>query len=120
MRKIKKSLLLDAISAAQNYLPKEFICFLGGEEKTKTVTEIVFIPARTSGDAASIEGLAMPFDEGIVGSLHSHPFSGSMPSRQDKRFFSKYRLNIIFGHPYAIENTGFYDQKGEKTRVILE
>ncbi|VVB74282.1 putative metalloprotease [uncultured archaeon] len=120
MWRIKKSLLLDAINSAQRYMPTEFICFLGGDRKKEYVEEIVFLPSNTSETSASIDEYSMPIDDTIIGSLHSHPFSTNHPSRQDKKFFSKYPLNLVLGYPYSIESIGFYDQKGEKVIVLLE
>jgi proteasome lid subunit RPN8/RPN11 len=120
MWRIKKDFLLDAIASAQKYLPTEFLCFLGGETNTKRVTEIVFLPSTTSKNAASISEYAIPFDDTIIGTLHSHPHGSSSPSNQDKKFFRKYQLNCILGYPYVIENLGFFDERGEKVEVIIE
>jgi len=120
MWKIKKSLLLNAIIAANNFLPTEFVCLLGGEKKTQEITEIIFVPSETSEDAASINVLSIPLDESILGSLHSHPYSAGTPSEEDKIFFSKYSLNIILGYPYLIENALFFDEKGRRIPVLVQ
>jgi len=120
MWRIKENLLLDAIHSAERYMPTEFICFLGGDKEKMIVEEIVFLPSNTSEDSASINEYSLPIDDTIIGSLHSHPYSTNHPSRQDKKFFLKYPLNLIIGYPYTIENIGFYNQRGEKTKVLIE
>jgi len=120
MWRIKKNLLLDAIHSAERYLPAEYICFLGGNRKKELVLEIIFLPSNTSETSASIDEYSIPIDETILGSLHSHPFSTNCPSRQDKKFFLKYPLNLVLGFPYSIENIGFYDQNGERINVLIE
>ncbi|MFA6064758.1 MAG: Mov34/MPN/PAD-1 family protein [archaeon] len=119
MWKIKKSVLLNAILAANNYLPEEFVCLLGGNKKSQEITEIVFVPSETSEDAASINTLSIPFDETILGSLHSHPYSSGQASTADKTFFSKYPINAILGHPYTLENVIFFDEKGKAVQVLI-
>jgi proteasome lid subunit RPN8/RPN11 len=119
MWQIKKDLLLDAIHSAERYLPAEFICFLGGNRKKEVVEEIVFLPSNTSEDSASIDEYSLPIDDTILGSLHSHPFGINSASAQDKKFFSKYPLNIVLGYPYSIENIGFFGAKGERIQVVL-
>lgn len=117
MWKVKRTLIEDACLAAQNFFPKEFMCFLGGNQKKEEVEEIVFLPTMNSNTSVSVNELDMPFDETIVGSLHSHPLSTNTPSRQDKRFFSKYKINAIIGYPFTPENTAFYNKKGERIKI---
>jgi len=119
MWSIKKSVLLNACSAAINFIPDEFMCFLGGNKKTKTIDEIIFMPTENSEHSASVNELNIPFDDTILGSLHSHPFSSNKPSKEDKRFFRKYSVNAILGYPYSIETIGFYNEKGEEIKITL-
>ena len=116
---IKESVLINAITAANNYLPAEFVCLLGGDKKNKIITEIVFVPSQTSEDAATINTYSIPFDDSILGSLHSHPFSSNGPSSEDKRFFAKYSLNIILGYPFNKEKARFFDEHGKKTQILI-
>jgi proteasome lid subunit RPN8/RPN11 len=119
MWKLKKTLIEDICAAAQKSLPNEFMCFLGGNKNEQIITEVVFLPTQTSKDAASVNELSIPFDETIVGSAHTHPFSTNSPSKQDKRFFAKYEINIIIGYPFIAQNAGFYNRKGERISVEL-
>jgi proteasome lid subunit RPN8/RPN11 len=116
---IKESVLINAITAANNYLPDEFVCLLGGDKKKQLIEEIVFVPSETGPDAAHIDLLSIPFDSSILGSLHSHPYSYAEASNEDKRFFQRYALNIILGHPYALENISFFDKNGRKIEVLI-
>ncbi len=120
MWRIKKTLLEDLCVSAEGFLPEEFICFLGGNKKTKIISEIVFLPAQTSEDSAAVFENNIPFDETIVGTVHSHPFSTNTPSEEDKRLFFKYSINIILGYPYTIQNMAFLDHKSKKIRPIIE
>ncbi|MCX6804201.1 MAG: Mov34/MPN/PAD-1 family protein [Candidatus Diapherotrites archaeon] len=119
MWRIKKTLLEDACLSAQNYYPKEFACLIGGDAKNKTVKEIIFIPSETSENSVSFLESSLPFDETIIGSLHSHPNASYRPSTQDTHFFRKYLINIILGYPYNPLNTGFYDENGKRIINVL-
>lgn len=119
MWKIKKSVLINAISAANNFLPDEFMCFLGGERKNELVYEIVFLPTENNEHSASINEYTIPFDDSIIGTLHSHPGSSSNPSTADKKFFRKYLINAILGYPFDINNISFYNEKGEKIPITI-
>ena len=119
MWKIKKSVLINACSASSNYLPQEFMCFLGGNKKAELIEEIVFLPTRNSEDSASINEYSIPFDDTIVGTLHSHPSSSNNPSEADKRFFRRYSINIILKEPYFPENSAFYNEKGQRISVEI-
>ncbi|MEI7961829.1 MAG: Mov34/MPN/PAD-1 family protein, partial [archaeon] len=101
MWKVKRTLLLDAGMAARNYYPKEFMCFLGGNGENETIEEIVFLPTQTSENSASVNELDIPFDDTIIGSFHSHPSGPNSPSRQDKKFFLKYKINAIINNPFT-------------------
>lgn len=119
MLRIRKSLLQDACTAAEKTLPNEFLCLLGNSGIRGEVNEIIFLPTYTTEISASLNELELPFDDTIIGSLHSHPFSTSRPSLQDKKFFKKYDINIVLGHPFTINNAGFYDKKGNPIKTEL-
>ena len=119
MWKVKRTLLEDACLAARNFYPKEFLCFLGGDKKKEIIEEVIFLPTESSENTASVNELNIPFDDTIVGSLHSHPSGANSPSRQDKKFFLKYQVNLILGYPYTPENVAFFNKNGERTKVVL-
>lgn len=119
MWKIKKDLMIEMLNAAKNSYPNEFICFLGGDSKKEEITEFVFLPNETDENSASINTQVIPFDDTIVGSLHSHPNSTNTPSYADKKLFAKYKINLILGYPFLIENIGAYDEKIDKIQMDL-
>ena len=120
MWRIKRSLIEDACAAAKGYYPDEFMCFLGGDGKKKAVEEIVLLPNTSGENFATINDSVIPVDDSIVGSLHSHPDSSGNASREDLRFFRRYRINVILGYPFVPENARFYSQRGERIAVDLE
>jgi len=119
MWKIKKNLLIEIINAAKLNYPNEFICFLGGNSKTEEIIEFIFLPNESDEESASINVQTMPYDDTIVGSLHSHPNSTNEPSNADKKLFLKYPINIILGYPFIIENIGVYNKKSDKIKIEL-
>jgi proteasome lid subunit RPN8/RPN11 len=119
MWKIKKTLIEDACNAAKNYYPKEFMCFLGGEKKTQTIKEIVLMPTENTEESASINENVIPFDETIIGTIHSHPGTSNKPSQEDKKFFKKYLINAIICKPFETTNTAFYSEKGKEIKAII-
>ena len=116
MWKIKRSLIEDACEAARKYYPDEFMCFLGGDKKKKTVDEVVMLPNTSGEDYATISEIVIPIDESIVGSLHSHPDSSAEPSEEDLKFFAKHPINVIIDGTYSPAGARFYDQKGGRIR----
>ena len=119
MWEIKKDLLNELLNAAKNNYPNEFICFLGGNSKNSKITEFVFLPSESDKHSASVNLHSIPFDDTIIGSLHSHPNSTNTPSKADKKLFIKYPINLIFGYPFLIENIGAYDNKSNKISIEL-
>jgi len=97
MWKIKQTLIEDAFEAANNFLPKEFMCFLGGDSKTQNIEEIVILPTYNGETFSSVNMNTMPLDQTIIGSLHSHPNGFAMPSNADKHFFKRFKINLILG-----------------------
>ena len=119
MWKIKKELIIELLNAAKKSYPNEFICFLGGSVKKEEITEFVFLPNESDTHSASVNALSIPFDDTIIGSLHSHPNSTSIPSNADKKLFTKYHVNLILGYPFLIENIGAYDKNSANINVNL-
>lgn len=107
------------LNAAKNTYPNEFVCFLGGDNKKEEIIEFVFLPNESDTHSASINTQVIPFDDTIVGSLHSHPNSTNNPSNADKKLFSKYKINLILGYPFLIENIGIYDEKINRIQIEL-
>ncbi len=117
---IKKILLEEICISAKRYYPKEFLCFLGGSKKEKKADEIVLLPNTSGNDYASIFDTAIPIDDTIVGSVHSHPNSYALPSTADKKFFQRYEINAIIDGSYAPQKVRFFDNKGNEVKVVIE
>jgi proteasome lid subunit RPN8/RPN11 len=115
MWKIKKTLLEDLMESSKKYYPDEFMCFLAGNAKTSTVTEVVLLPNTSGNNFASIQESVIPIDNDIIGSVHSHPTGLAQPSNADKKFFNRYELNLII----SIKNNhiNFFDSKGNLLSV---
>ena len=119
MWKLKKSLLEDLCTTAENYLPDEFMCFLAGDKKTETINEIVLLPNYSSSTAVMINELNIPLDDSILGTMHSHPHASNHASSADKKMFKKYKLNLILGYPFTVDNIEFYDGKSNPVKITL-
>jgi proteasome lid subunit RPN8/RPN11 len=118
MWKIKQNLIDDAFQAADNFLPKEFMCFLGGDENKQEINEIVILPTYNGETFSSVNLNIMPFDKTIIGSLHSHPNGFAQPSNADKQFFKRYKINLILGNG-PIRQIGFFDNKSNPLQVEI-
>ena len=119
MWKIKKELLIEMLNAATKNYPSEFICFLGGDADKEEIIEFIFLPNESDEYSASINTQSIPFDDAIIGSLHSHPNSTNTPSNADKKLFARYPINLILGYPFLIENVGAYNKKINKLQIEL-
>jgi proteasome lid subunit RPN8/RPN11 len=116
---IKKSLLEDIIQSSKNYLPDEFLCFLGGNTQKQEIIEIIFLPNQSDESSTSINMNAFPSDATIIGSAHSHPNSSILPSNADKKFFKRFKINIIIGLNKFETRIGFYNEKTNKIEVKI-
>jgi proteasome lid subunit RPN8/RPN11 len=118
MWKIKQNLIEDAFFAANNFLPKEFLCFLGGDEKKQEITEIVILPTYNGETFSSINTNIIPFDKTIIGSLHSHPNGITQPSEADEKFFKNYKINIIISNKLK-KQISFFDNNSKPLKVQI-
>lgn len=117
MWKMKQNLFLELLFAAKRKYPKEFLCFLGGNSKNKTITEFIFIPNEANENSTYFLEHTIPFDETIIGTIHSHPTNNTNPSKEDKKVFQKYQINIILSFPFQKENYKVYNQKAEQIQL---
>lgn len=120
MFSIKKEVLSAFLEASKNTYPHEFLGFLSGDKKNKTVNELVVVPA-TFGDTFSMVHLHLvPFDPSFVGTCHSHPSYSNKPSREDKKTFAKTgKIHFIASYPYTLNTIAFYDEKGNQLQVKI-
>ncbi len=119
MWKIKGSVIEDLLIGAKASYPKEFASLLGGNKKEEIIEEFVVPQMETGINFADVNLLAVPFDETIIGSIHSHPNGRPVPSSADKRFFTRYFINAIIGWPFKKENIKFYSANGKETEVNI-
>jgi len=115
MWKLKKTLLEDLMDASKKYYPDEFMCFLSGDKKNKTILEIVLLPNESGQTFASIQESVIPINDTIIGSVHSHPTGQARPSTADKKFFQRYGLNLIIST--TTKQIAFFDSKSDEIRV---
>lgn len=120
--KITESCLSLILESSKSTYPKEFGGLLRVDDDLKnTITEIVLLPGTIAGDSHAIFKMHMaPFDQSIVGTIHSHPSPSFHPSEADKQLFRKYgKIHMIVAYPFS-ENTWMaYDASGEKVKISV-
>ena len=118
MWKIEKKLFLEILNTTKQLYPKEFICFLGGNKQKQEITEFVFIPNKSNENSVYFQEQDIPFDENIIGTIHSHPsYSNLYPSKADKKIFQKYFINIIISFPFGENDYKAYNKKSEEINI---
>jgi proteasome lid subunit RPN8/RPN11 len=119
MWKMEKKLFLEILNTAKQLYPKEFLCFLGGNKQKEEINEFIFIPNKANENSVYFLEQAIPFDETIIGTIHSHPNTNYKPSKADKKIFQKYPINIIISLPFGEKNYKSYNQKSEEISIEL-
>ena len=115
MWKIKKETIESICIASRNNYPNEFLSFLGGNKEKKVINELVVLPAIYGKSFATVDLLAMPFDKGIIGTIHSHPSPNNYPSLADSKMFSaRGEIHLIAGYPFNPENIRAFNRKTEE------
>jgi proteasome lid subunit RPN8/RPN11 len=120
MWKIKKNVFLDIMDAAKNNYPNEFASLLGGNKEKQLINEFVVPPFISDNFSASLNLYALPIDNSIIGSIHSHPTGKCLASIADLSLFSKYLVNIIVYWPFNQTNFVAYNSKGKRIDVLIE
>jgi len=119
MFKIKKEVIESIIIAAKNVYPDEFFSMLGGTNTL--IEELVIIPATYGKNFSSFRADLIPFDNKIIGTIHSHPSIYNHPSKADVDAFRKFgKIHIIISYPYDLNTIKAFDNKGnqEQLKVI--
>lgn len=120
MWKLKKDLLEAIFEACKEVYPDEFFALLSVKKEAKLIEEFVSIPSIFGKTHTIVRGDLMPFDKSIVGSIHSHPSSSTIPSRQDISSFKSFgEIHLIAGYPFNIHTFSSYNAKGIKERIEL-
>jgi len=119
MYKISQSTAESICAAARNVYPNEFISMLGGDGKTKTINELVMLPATFGTNFSSLATYLKPIDSKIIGSVHSHP-RGNLPSAGDLRSFPKMgEIHLIISYPFNISNIRAYYASGQEEKLVV-
>jgi proteasome lid subunit RPN8/RPN11 len=117
--KIRKKTLEFILEAASNTYPNEFIGLL--RKQGEAISEVLVIPGSEFGRNMSVLRPHMvPLDPSIVGSVHSHPFGTSRPSKADLHFFGKQgAVHMIVTHPFTFKGVRFFNSQGEPTEFQI-
>ncbi len=118
---ITPALVRNICAAARSTYPDEFISMLGVAEKgSRTLSELVVVPSEFGRTHSSVRVDLIPFDPLIVGSIHSHPDEGAIPSSADRNFFSRMgSIHIIAGYPYSFNTMRAYSSSGKRVPLNL-
>ncbi|MEM4257029.1 MAG: Mov34/MPN/PAD-1 family protein [Candidatus Diapherotrites archaeon] len=109
---IKKNVLNSLLLAAKNVYPNEFFALLGGS--SNVIDEFVVVPAIFGHDFSEFDVNSVPFDNKIIGTVHSHPDYVVRPSSQDLIVFSKFGfVHIILGFPYNFNSFKAFNGNGK-------
>lgn len=120
MFSVKTQAIEAFLEAARNTFPNEFIGMLAGNKKTKTVEELVVVPAIFGETFSQVYFHMLPLDESIIGTCHSHPSFSNRPSPQDVHTFSKTgMIHFIACRPYSMESVRAFDQRGKEIPVKI-
>lgn len=119
MWKIKQNLILDLLDAAKNLYPKEYASLLGGNEREQLISEFVVPPVISDEHSASINLWAVPSDDSILGSVHSHPNGNGHVSIADKKMFTRYSINLILYYPFEINDFIAYDSNSKIVEIMI-
>lgn len=114
--RIPRDMLAMILEGAKAAHPKETILLLRGKMKKNMVviSEIVIPPLSTHGRGFSAFPMHMlPMDFSIVGTVHSHPSGGLMPSIHDLNH-ALGRVILIAAYPYqGRESVAAYNRDGD-------
>ncbi len=114
-----KSRTLEAISlAAKNTFPDEFLALLSSKKKNGVIDEYVLLPAIYGKTFSTIRLDLVPYDNNIVGSVHSHPIGRAMPSRADLRAFRAMgEIHLIIASPFNFDSFKAFNKTGKEIEM---
>lgn len=84
---MEKKLFLEILNTAKQLYPKEFLCFLGGNKQKEEINEFIFIPNKANENSVYFLEQAIPFDETIIGTIHSHPNPNLIQAKLIRKYF---------------------------------
>ena len=121
MWKISSVVVESILAGSANTHPNEFASLLGGNGKTKTVGELIIVPAIFGEEHALLRTDLLPLNIPIVGSVHSHPGYSARPSNADAHLFARFgRFHLIVCEPFSIRTLRAYDEnaKPQKFEIV--
>ena len=121
MWQIKRNVLASILLAAQNCYPDEFLALLGGDAKKKIIDELVVIPGSEYGeDFSTLRTDLVPFDESLIGSVHSHACKRIQASPEDLLSFPRMGfVHLIAGLPFDFNSVKLFDAQGRALEYKL-
>jgi proteasome lid subunit RPN8/RPN11 len=119
---ISASVLLDLSDMARSAHPKEVLAFFSASNGIKKgvlqIDELQLQAYYANEDSASVVLSNLPMTTTIVGTAHSHPGGGKIPSRADLQLYSKFGIvHAIIGEPYRVSDVRFYTKDGRPLPV---
>jgi len=118
MLSIKKGTLEAIVLAAKNTFPNEFLALLSSKGKNKIIDEFVLLPAIYGRTFSGIRLDLIPYDNSIMGSVHSHPYGPPMPSRADLRAFRAMgETHIIIASPFNLDSFKAFNKEGKEIKL---
>ncbi|HIH09300.1 MAG TPA: peptidase [Candidatus Diapherotrites archaeon] len=116
MYKIRQGVVESIIIASRNVHPLEFISMLGGRDRV--IEELVVVPAHFGESHSSYRLDLVPFDEQIIGTVHSHPSVYNHPSNADLDSFERFgKVHIIISYPYTLNTLRAFDNYGKTMKL---
>jgi len=117
--KIKRQVIESIELAAQNTYPNEFLALLGGSKEEKVIDEIVVVPATYGPTYSFLRSDLVPFDDRILGSIHSHP-RRPQPSRGDVIAFPRMGIvHAIIAYPFDVNSLKLFDARGKELKYEI-
>ncbi|MBI5553372.1 MAG: Mov34/MPN/PAD-1 family protein [Candidatus Diapherotrites archaeon] len=111
---ITRPALESILASAEAAYPYEFFAYLGGNLKTGTIEELIFVRQEQNHASVTFRDDLLPLGLPILGSVHSHPNAPGIPSRADLRAFSKKgSVHFIAGYPFTEENLKAFTDTGK-------
>jgi len=114
---IKRGIAELICEYSKNAYPNEFGAML--RIRDNVIEDLLFYPKSISGRSSlSVYEWEIPMGLDYDGTVHSHPSSSNLPSRQDVEFFAAHkRVHLIVAYPFGLENIAAYINTGEKIEL---
>lgn len=115
MWKILQNVCESLIVGSQNTFPNEFVSLLGGNKDLQIADELIIVLAQSGKRHANLFTDMLPFNQPVIGSVHSHPGHSNQPSLADARLFSRFGpFHLIICQPFSLQTMAAYDAKARR------